>query len=187
MSRPGYLPAATGRFFGSSSPPDETKPHTSPGDAMRRMRMVHGWLCASLVAAALVGVRTLPAAADQLPWMNTSLSPQARAELLVSAMTLDQKIEQLHGQPGPIPELPQCGSNAGRHVPGIPALDIPTFRITNGPVGIGQGDCSPTDKATALPDSLGLAASFDPTVANQYGDLIGSEARTLGLDVVEGP
>jgi beta-glucosidase len=148
--------------------------------------MIHGWLCASLVAAALVGVRTLPAAADQLPWMDTSLSPQARAELLVSAMTLDQKIEQLHGQPGPIPELPQCGSS-GRHVPGIPELDIPTFRITNGPVGIGQGDCSPTDKATALPDSLGLAASFDPSLASQYGDLMAGEARTLGLDEIEGP
>jgi len=154
---------------------------------MRRKRVLYSLLCASLAATAAVGLQLQPSKATQLPWMNTSLSPQTRAQLLVSAMTLDQKIEQLHGQPGPIPELPACGNNAGRHVPGIPALDIPTFRITNGPVGIGQGDCSPTDKATALPDSLGLAASFDPTVANQYGDLIGSEARTLGLDVVEGP
>jgi beta-glucosidase len=154
---------------------------------MRRKKMLYGLLCASLAATAAVGGQWQPSKADQLPWMNTSLSPQTRAQLLVSAMTLDQKIEQLHGQPGPIPELPACGTNAGRHVPGIPALDIPTFRITNGPVGIGQGDCSPTAQATALPDSLGLAASFDPSLANQYGDLIGSEARTLGLDVVEGP
>jgi beta-glucosidase len=156
--------------------------------------MLYGLLCASLTATTVVGLQLQPSKASQLhsqatqlPWMNTSLSPQTRAQLLVSAMTLDQKMEQLAGQPGPIPELPACGSNAGRHVPGIPSLDIPTFRITNGPVGIGGSDCSTQPLATALPSSLGLAASFDPSVAAQYGDLIGSEARTLGLDVVEGP
>ena len=51
-----------------------------------------------------------------------------------------------------------------RHVTGIPELGIPTFRITNGPVGIGYGDCCPQDKATALPIALGLAASFVPTL-----------------------
>jgi beta-glucosidase len=129
---------------------------------------------------------TLAAADDPLPWMNTSLSAEQRADLLVGAMTLDQKIAQLHGQSGPIPEVPECG-NGGRHVPGIPALKIPTFRITNGPVGLGGGDCSPQDKATALPVALGLAASFDPTLANSFGDLIGNEARTLGLQELEGP
>jgi beta-glucosidase len=158
---------------------------------MRRMRMLRGSLCVTLAAVtlaagALAGTRPRATAADGLPWMNTSLSPQQRAHLLVSAMTLDQKIEQLHGQPGPVPELPECGSPS-RHVPGIPELAIPTFRITNGPTGIGQGDCSPQDPATALPSSLGLAASFDPSLAYRYGDLMGSEARTLGLDEVEGP
>jgi len=129
---------------------------------------------------------TVAAADDPLPWMNTTLSPEQRADLLVDAMTLDQKIAQLHGQSGPIPEVPECG-NGGRHVPGIPALKIPTFRITNGPVGLGGGDCSPQDKATALPVALGLAASFDPALANSFGDLIGGEARTLGLQELEGP
>jgi beta-glucosidase len=44
-----------------------------------------------------------------------------------------------------------------------------------------------TDRATALPDSLGLAASFGPSLAAQYGDLMAGEARTLGLDEIEGP
>ena len=38
----------------------------------------------------------IPAVADR-PWTNTSLSPQERARLLVAAMTLEQKIAQLHG------------------------------------------------------------------------------------------
>jgi beta-glucosidase len=124
--------------------------------------------------------------AQALPWMNPALAPAERAALLVAAMTLDQKIEQLHGQPGPIPEVPSCG-NGGRHVPGIPELQIPTFRITNGPVGIGAGDCSPQAQATALPSSLALSASWDPALAYAYGDLIGREAVNVGVHVVEGP
>ncbi|MDR7237656.1 beta-glucosidase family protein [Neobacillus drentensis] len=121
-----------------------------------------------------------------LPWMDTSLAPEARSELLLDAMTLDQKIQQLAGARSAIPELPQCGTS-GRHIPGIPELEIPTFRITNGPVGLGGGDCSPQDKATALPVALGLAASFDPSLAYDFGNLMGGEARTLGLHELEAP
>jgi beta-glucosidase len=64
---------------------------------MRRKKMLYGLLSASLAVTAVVGLQLQPSKADQLPWMNTSLSPQTRAQLLVSAMTLDQKIEQLHG------------------------------------------------------------------------------------------
>ncbi|MFJ7724563.1 beta-glucosidase [Neobacillus sp. NPDC097160] len=126
------------------------------------------------------------AVSSQLPWMDTSLSPEKRTGLLINAMTLDQKIQQLAGKSGAIPELPECGS-PGRHVPGIPELGIPTFRITNGPVGLGGGDCSPQDKATALPVAIGLAASFDPSLAYAFGDLMGGEARTLGLHELEAP
>lgn len=158
----------------------------------RRKKLISGCVCLSLSGAALTGalVALVPQSATaqtRLPWMNTNLAPATRAQSLVAAETLDQKIEQLHGQPGPIPEVPACGNNAGRHVPGISALDIPTFRITNGPDGIGQGDCSPTDPATAIPSSLALAASFDPSLASQYGTLMANEANSLGLQVIEGP
>jgi beta-glucosidase len=121
------------------------------------------------------------------PWMNTSLPPAQRAQLLVAAMTPDQKIQQLHGQgTSSIPEFPACG-NSFRHVQGIPSLNIPTFRITNGPVGIGQGDCNPVAQATGVPSSLALASGFDPGLARMFGDLVGSEAVSVGVHVVEGP
>src|SRR5437588_1680164 len=115
--------------------------------------------------------------AQTLPWMSTALTPEARAASLVSAMTLEQKELQLAGNPPEIlPELPQC--LGARHVRGIAALGIPTLRITNGPVGIGQNDCvdpsltgfaafsDPSSaKATALPSATAVAASFDPAVA----------------------
>lgn len=39
---------------------------------------------------------TQAARPEARPWMNTSLPPMKRAELLVKAMTLDEKIEQIH-------------------------------------------------------------------------------------------
>ena len=115
-------------------------------------------------------------------------------------MTPAEKFEQLVGAPGVIPEIPTC--YGARHVPGIARLGIPTFRITNGPVGVGQNDCVPTTtpnlpraammstasaKATALPSGMAVAASFDPGVAAQFGDVIGVETRNHGLHVLEGP
>ncbi|WP_255209117.1 hypothetical protein [Paraburkholderia youngii] len=110
--------------------------------------------------------------------MNTSLSPEARAALLVPAMALADKEEQLAGSnPGILPELPQC--YGARHILGLTKYAIPTLRITNGPVGIGQNDCvspsvsgfaaytdSSSAKATALPSAIAMAASFDPSVAS---------------------
>jgi beta-glucosidase len=152
----------------------------------------------------LTAVVPRPARAQQrsaeAPWLDTSLSPERRATLLLRAMTLPEKFAQLVGSPGIVPELPQCYGT--RHVDGIPRLRIPTLRITNGPVGVGQNDCVPptsitrpsqalgsrqSAKATALPSAMAVAASFDTAVARQFGDVIGREARALALHVLEGP
>ena len=54
-----------------------------------------------------------------------------RADLLLAAMTIEQKMQQLTGSmPEILHELPEC--YGARHVGAIPELDIPTFRITNG-------------------------------------------------------
>ena len=137
--------------------------------------------------------------------MDKSLSPRERAEKLVAAMTLEQKIAQLHGAMETINiyDLPSADEmnamspeeqdqlmaqiQVQRHVKGIEELGIPRFRITNGPVGVGMGDGHPSPAATALPMSIGLAAGFDPELAREYGDIIGSETATLGQHVLEGP
>ena len=141
----------------------------------------------------------------QFPWMDKSLSPRERAEKLVAAMTLEQKIAQLHGAMETIniyalPSADEMNAMSAeeqdqlmaqiqvqRHVKGIEELGIPRFRITNGPVGVGMGDGHPSPAATALPMSIALAAGFDPELAREYGDIIGSETATIGQHVLEGP
>jgi beta-glucosidase len=145
--------------------------------------------------------------ADRLPWMNTDLAPEERARLLIAALTLAQKMQQLSGaSPEILPDLPECFG--ARHVTGIPELGIPTLRITNGPVGVGQNDCvdpavftapggpppgtnpyvhSSSAKATALPSGTTVAASFDTDVAGDFGDVIADEMHNLALHVFEAP
>jgi beta-glucosidase len=139
---------------------------------------------------------------DAQPWTDTDRSPQERAKALVAAMTVEQKIAQLHGAMETIDiyaltaQATQEGGDLDalatqirveRHVTGIEELGIPRFRITNGPVGVGMGDGTPSPPATSLPMTIGLAAGFDPALAREYGDLIGSETATLGQHVLEGP
>jgi beta-glucosidase len=135
-------------------------------------------------------------------WQDTSLAPRERAKKLVEAMTLEQKIAQLHGAMETIDiyaistQAAESGEDMDqlaaqiqieRHVKAIDELRIPRFRITNGPVGVGMGDGTPSPPATSLPMTIGLAAGFDPDLAHAYGDIIGSETATLGQHVLEGP
>ena len=135
-------------------------------------------------------------------WQDTSLSPQERAKNLVEAMTMEQKIAQLHGDMETIDiyaitaQAAESGADMDqlaaqirveRHVAAIEELGIPRFRITNGPVGVGMGDGTPSPPATSLPMTIGLAAGFDADLAHAYGDIIGSETATLGQHVLEGP
>ena len=164
-----------------------------------RKRVALGLLGLGLALGA--GVAT---AAATPPWEHKGLSPAARAEALVAALTLEQKFQQLVGNaPEIIPELPEC--LGGRHVRGIPALGLSTLRITNGPVGIGQNDCvdaglltpdmprivpythPSSAKATALPSAMAIAATFDPAAADRFGQVIAAEAKALALHVFEAP
>ncbi|MDO6415332.1 glycoside hydrolase family 3 N-terminal domain-containing protein [Sphingomonas sp. BIUV-7] len=180
--------------------------------------------CGKLLAGLLsTGFATGAIAAPALPWMSpamverqqTAKTDEAResvarqrARQLIAALSKAQKLQQLTGSsPGTLPELPQCFG--GRHVTGIPALGIPTFRITNGPVGVGQNDCvsfkaydaipagpartmapythPSSAQATALPSAIAVAASFDPRVATSFGDVIATEMHNLALHVFEAP
>ncbi len=135
------------------------------------------------------------------PWMDSAKTPRERAEALMAAMTLEQKIAQLHGAMETVDIYAPANSVSSaeemeqlteqiqveRHVDAAEELEIPRMRVMNGPVGVGMGDGHPSPKATALPMTIGLAAGFDPQLARDYGDLIGSETATLGQHVLEGP
>lgn len=117
-----------------------------------------------------------------------------QAEAIVSRMTLDQKIQQLHGaaplatkiagpKDGPIENLLVMP----RRTDGIAALDIPPFYVTNGPSGVGMGDANPQKPATALSSPISLASTWNTGAAYTFGKLSGSESRALGNTLLEAP
>lgn len=137
---------------------------------------------AAVPAAAQTG--QFPREAPRRPWMDQTLSPDQRADLVIAQMTLDEKIGLVHGGEGYSypPGAPRSQPIGGAGwLPGIPRLGIPDFQMTDGRSGvahIGQGRYT-----TALPSSLAAAASWDLQLAYDYGALIGKEARELGFNV----
>lgn len=143
-------------------------------------------------AATMVAMSALaaPAALAQapMPWMDTTLPPDQRAALLVSAMTLTEKVQQIAMKPVANTSIPGCGfTTVGRHIEGIPRLAIPTVRMINAPAGVVGGDCTPDPVTTGLPDELSAAASFDAALWSRYGDVIGNETRSAAHTITLGP
>ena len=110
-----------------------------------------------------------PASAHDRPWMNTSLSPDERAALVLAQLTLEEKISMVHGK-----------SIEAYAMVAIARLGVPALAMTDGPAGINEG------KATALPAPLGLAATWDLAAAEQYGELLGRETEATGHNVFLG-
>jgi beta-glucosidase len=121
------------------------------------------------------------------PWLDKSLSPDKRAELVIRGMTLDEKISLLHGGGWALilggPEsLPARSLGGAGFIPGIPRLDIPDLQMSDAAVGVARGAVFGR-YATALPSCVSEASSWDLHVAHDYGALIGSELRDLGFNM----
>jgi beta-glucosidase len=115
---------------------------------------------------------------QSLPRSSANL---ARVNALVHAMTLDEKVSLLTGSPGAGTPDPSSVGQAG-FLPGVPRLGIPALRFTDGPAGV-RNNLS----TTALPAPVSLAASFSGQLANQYGVVLGRDARATNQDVLFGP
>ncbi|MGE5326948.1 MAG: glycoside hydrolase family 3 N-terminal domain-containing protein, partial [Deltaproteobacteria bacterium] len=146
------------------------------------------------LAATLVLVFVAPAAAQFFggpqkpkgPWMDKSLSPDKRADLLIEQMTLDEKISLVHGTGwrfGPPELLPPSRSLGGAgFIPGIIRLGIPDLQLSDAAAGVANGDAFGR-YSTPLPSDIAEAASWDVKVAREYGALIGRELRDQGFNM----
>ena len=120
------------------------------------------------------------------PWMNTNLSPDKRADLVMKAMTLDEKIQLLHGNGmpmfDPLTPVTAMSNRGGGYVIGIPRLGIPAIDMCDAAYGV-RGSGENGRYSTALPADVALAASWDPAAAFDYGALIGHELRAQGYNM----
>ncbi len=118
---------------------------------------------------------------------DATQSPDARAEAILSQLTLDEKISLLHGngmanvERWQMPLTPLTNGGAG-YVEGIPRLGIPALVISDAAYGV-RSSGENGRYSTALPSCLGAAASWDPAAAYAYGSLIGRELRAQGFNM----
>ncbi len=124
------------------------------------------------------------------PWMNPTLPPEQRAQLVLKQLTLDEKISLLHGNgmarsaiwKMPLTDLTNGG---GGYVEGIKRLGIPGIVMSDAAYGVRDSGANGR-YSTALPSSLGAASSWDTDAACQYGAVIGSELRAQGFNMTLG-
>src|SRR6185295_8757072 len=111
---------------------------------------------AAVVATVLAAtvLYSSPARAADPPWMDTSLTAAARADLLLAAMTQAEKLTMMHGGGS-------CGY-AGC-VPANTRLGIPALRLQDGPVGVGDG----VTGVTQLAAPVAGAATWDTALMRQ--------------------
>ena len=122
------------------------------------------------------------------PWSDTSLGPDARANLLIAELTLEEMISLVHG---PMPALvnppPADAAMGAGYIPGVGRLGIPPLNETDASLGVANPrQVRPGDGATGLPGGLATAASWDPDTAYAGGAMVGAEARAKGFNVLLG-
>ena len=139
------------------------------------------WAAAAAVAIALVMVLTPGTGAagrSRCPWMNRGMGPEARAALLLHAMSLSQKIAMTY-QAHPL----GYHYGAAGWIPAIPSLCIPGLTFNDAGQGVGDAQRG----VTAFPAPISQSASWDASLQYRFGKALGEEAHKKGIDVQLAP
>jgi len=121
-------------------------------------------------------------------WSDASLSPDTRADLAIKEMTLDEKVQLLHGLGWQALFISQESGPATRAVstlgfiPGVPRLGIPDLQMTDSVEGVSLAGVKGR-YATALPSAEAMAAAWDPALSYEIGTMLGHEMRALGFNM----
>ena len=106
--------------------------------------------------------------------------------MVLMQLTLDEKIDLVHGQGmpdwGKPMQHPELGDGGAGFVLGVPRLGIPIIQMSDAAYGV-RDSAQNGRYSTALPSNLASAASWDPGVACAYGALIGRELRAQGYNM----
>jgi beta-glucosidase len=120
------------------------------------------------------------------PWMDKNLTPDQRAELVLKEMTLDEKIQLVHGTGvagfGKVDPVAVRSNGGSGFVPGIERLGLPDLNMDDSSMGVGGG-ARKGRYSTAMPSFLALASSWNTSLAQDYGALVGRELADQGYNM----
>jgi beta-glucosidase len=152
---------------------------SSPG-RFKKLRLTGAVALAALfavpvTAAASQAATSHAAASTSCPWVTSTAPIPQRVAQLMSQMTLADKITMVEGHGTTNPYV--------FYTPAIPSLCIPAVGLEDGPNGVADG----LTGVTQLPSGVSLAATWDPSLAQQYGQVIGAEEYGKGASANLGP
>jgi beta-glucosidase len=126
----------------------------------------------------------------KFPSVNTEAEIETLAEELLAQMTLDEKIEQLYGEPGS--SLVKLAANLfllkrfpHMYIGRNERLGIPPFVLSDGPRGARVADTY--DGATVFPVAMSRGASWDVDLEARVNDVIAKEIRAIGANMAATP
>jgi beta-glucosidase len=125
-------------------------------------------------AAAAQAAAAQAAAAAACPWVDSTAPIAQRVSQLMSHMTLSQEVSLMTGA---------SGSSYVGFVPAIGSLCIPAINLEDGPAGVGDG----MTNVTQLPAPVDIAATWDTSAEQKYGQVIGAEQAAKGSTIDLGP
>src|SRR5208282_441571 len=136
-----------------------------------------------LIALTATTLRTL--GAQEAVYLDEAKSIDARVADLLSRLTMEEKVAMVHAK-------------SSFAVEGVPRLGIPELWMDDGPMGVREEVGQHTgggfdslnredDFATAMPATIGLAATFNTDLAGAYGSAIGQEAKQRHKNIMLGP
>ena len=146
--------------------------------------ITYGFAAAGAAGAAQADARAVaPASGSTVascPWLDQSQPVAQRVGELLSAMTTDQKIAEMH-----VFSQTSTGPYAGYqgYVPAQPTLCIPALIEQDSPLGVADSATG----VTQFPAEVALSSAWDPSLAYQYGVMNGAEHWAKGIDMVLGP
>jgi beta-glucosidase len=169
---------------------ENPSPIPSEREQFMKKAIFHCIALAFAVLAAASAAAQFPgmSAPKHYPWSDTKLSPDDRADLVIKELTLDEKIQMLHGlgwqalfsQPESGPAT-RAITTLG-FIPGVPRLGIPDLQMTDCVEGV-SGAGIKGRYATALPSAEAMAAAWDPALSYEIGTMIGHEVRAMGFNM----
>jgi beta-glucosidase len=123
---------------------------------------------------------------SKMPWMNKALPPDQRADMALKQMTLDEKIQMVHGAGWGVlrkgSSVPARSNFGAGFMAGMDRLGIPDINLADSAVGVRMAAYQGR-YATLLPSTLGAASSWDTDSAFLYGSVIGRELRAQGFNM----
>ena len=111
-----------------------------------------------------------------------NLAPVARAQTPAPQQGVEQRVEAILKQMTLEEKIDLLGGVDDFFVRPVPRLNLPRLKMADGPLGVRN-----FGPATAMAAGVGLAATWNPALAERVGTEIGRDARATGVHFLLGP